>query len=175
MTTPDLGRLTKVLEKAEARQARCCPPAKKPLWVTEFWYDTNPPDPNGMSLDQQARWYEQDLYLFWKQGAEVAIALQLRDAPEGKSYAFDLPVRRLLPRRLAEALGHGIPLPVRRPPDRSVQGRRLGNRSARGARSRSRRSGAAAGRRLASMSAKGPGQPFTGEVQLCRFAKLRGP
>jgi hypothetical protein len=84
-TTPDLGRLTTVLEKAEST-GRALPQGKKPLWVTEFWYDTNPPDPDGVPLYRQARWYEQDLYLFWKQGARAAITLQIRDSPAGKSY-----------------------------------------------------------------------------------------
>jgi hypothetical protein len=87
VTTPDIGRLTRVLAKAE--KAKTVQPAgHKGLWVTEFWYDTDPPDPSGVSLALQARWYQQDLYLFWKQGARVAIALQLRDSPAGKGYAF---------------------------------------------------------------------------------------
>jgi hypothetical protein len=87
VTTPDIGRLTRVLRKAE-KAKRVLPQGNKKLWVTEFWYDTDPPDPTGISLAQQARWYQQDLYLFWKQGASVAIALQLRDAPVGKGYEF---------------------------------------------------------------------------------------
>jgi hypothetical protein len=87
VTTPDMGHLTTILEKAE-RDHLVLPRAKKPLWVTEFWYDTNPPDPNGLSLATQARWYEQDLYSFWQQGAQVAITLQIRDAPAGKGYSF---------------------------------------------------------------------------------------
>jgi hypothetical protein len=88
VTTPDMGHLTTILDKAE-RKHLVLPRAKKPLWVTEFWYDTNPPDPNGLSLATQARWYEQDLYSFWQQGAQVAITLQIRDAPAGKEgYAF---------------------------------------------------------------------------------------
>jgi hypothetical protein len=87
VTTPNIGRLTEIVEKAE-RTNRVMPRSKKPLWVTEFWYDTDPPDPNGLSLATQARWYEQDLYSFWQQGAQVAITLQIRDAPAGKGYAF---------------------------------------------------------------------------------------
>jgi Cellulase (glycosyl hydrolase family 5) len=90
VTTPDMGHLTTILEKAE-RDHLVLPrsKSKKPLWVTEFWYDTDPPDPNGLSLATQARWYEQDLYSFWQQGAQVAIELQIRDAPPGKGgYAF---------------------------------------------------------------------------------------
>jgi hypothetical protein len=87
VTTPDMGHLTEILEKAE-RDHLVLPRSKKPLWVTEFWYDTDPPDPNGLSLATQARWYEQDLYSFWQQGAQVAITLQIRDSAAGKGYSF---------------------------------------------------------------------------------------
>lgn len=86
-STPDLYRLTRVLQKAEAI-GTVLPHEHRPLWVTEFWYDTNPPDPLGLPPMIQARWYEQDLYSFWQQGASVAITLQVRDAPEGRSYAI---------------------------------------------------------------------------------------
>jgi hypothetical protein len=89
VTTPNLDRLTRVLRKAE--QAHTVRPAgHKPLWVTEFWYDSNPPDPDGVPLFRQARWYEQALYMFWRQGASVAIGLQLRDSPPGKGYPYTL-------------------------------------------------------------------------------------
>jgi hypothetical protein len=87
VTTPDLGLLTRVLRRAEAT-GRALPRAPKPLWATEFWYDSSPPDPNGVPLYRQARWYEQDLYMFWKQGARAAIALELRDSPPGRGYQF---------------------------------------------------------------------------------------
>jgi hypothetical protein len=87
VTTPNLGRLTTVLDRAESANT-VLPRGHKPLWVTEFWYDSNPPDPNGVPLYRQARWYEQDLYLFWKQGASAAITLQIRDDPPGKGYAY---------------------------------------------------------------------------------------
>jgi hypothetical protein len=87
VTTPNIGRLTKVLRRAEAT-GRALPRGRKPLWVTEFWYDSDPPDPNGVPLYREARWYEQDLYLFWKQGARAAITLQIRDAPPGKGYEY---------------------------------------------------------------------------------------
>jgi hypothetical protein len=86
-STPDLGRLTAVLRRAE--QAHTVQPAgRKQLWVTEFWYDSDPPDPHGVPLFRQARWYEQDLYLFWKQGASVAVCLQVGDSPPGKGYEY---------------------------------------------------------------------------------------
>lgn len=86
-STPDLGRLNRVLRRAE-RARRVSPAGHRPLWVTEFWYDSDPPDPDGVPLARQARWYAQDLYLFWRQGARVAIALQLRDSPPGRGYPY---------------------------------------------------------------------------------------
>jgi hypothetical protein len=87
VSPPDLGRVTTVLNRAE-QTGRALPGGRKPLWVTEFWTDSSPPDPDGVPVYEQARWYEQDLYLFWKQGAQAAIALQIRDAPPGPGYKY---------------------------------------------------------------------------------------
>lgn len=87
VTTPDIWRLTRVMRAAQ-RQRTVLPRGRKPLWVTEFWYDSDPPDPDGVPLFRQARWYEQDLYMFWRQGARVAIGLEIRDSPAGKGYPY---------------------------------------------------------------------------------------
>jgi hypothetical protein len=172
VTTPDLGRLTKVLEKAEDVK-HVLPAGKKPLWVTEFWYDSNPPDPNGIPMDQQARWYEQDLYLFWKQGARVAIALQIRDSPEGKSYASTYQSGAYFvdgsPKPSAKAFRFPFVAHRTGPFKAAVWG--IAPRAGK-VKVQAFRSGA--WKTLGSISAKGPGQPFTGEIQLYRFAKLRG-
>jgi hypothetical protein len=171
VTTPDLGRLTKVLEKAEQTK-RALPAGKKPLWVTEFWYDTNPPDPNGLSLATQARWYEQDLYLFWQQGAQVAIALQLRDSPEGKSYAatYQSGAYFLDGSAKPSATAFRFPFIAHRtgPFKAAVWG--IAPRAGR-VKVQAFRNGV--WKTLGSISANGPEHPFTGEIQLYRFAKLR--
>jgi hypothetical protein len=87
VTTPDLGRLKRVIAGA-VRRHTILPRRPKPLWVTEFWYDSSPPDPDGVPIARQARWYEQDLYLFWRQGARAAIALQLRDDPPERGFPY---------------------------------------------------------------------------------------
>ncbi|HEX5894014.1 MAG TPA: hypothetical protein VFY33_04235, partial [Solirubrobacterales bacterium] len=51
-----------------------------PVWVTEFWWDSRPPNPVGAPLLTQARWIEQSLYLFWKAGADVAINFAIQDS-----------------------------------------------------------------------------------------------
>jgi hypothetical protein len=78
-STPDLGRVVSVLRAAE--KAGTVSPGRHPVWVTEFWWDSKPPNPSGAPLLRQARWIEQSLYLFWKAGASVAINFEITDLP----------------------------------------------------------------------------------------------
>jgi hypothetical protein len=77
-STPDLGRVVSVLRGAE--KVGTVARTKHPVWVTEFWWDSKPPNPVGAKLATQARWIEQSMYLFWKAGASVAINFQIDDA-----------------------------------------------------------------------------------------------
>jgi hypothetical protein len=79
-STPDLGRVVKVLRGAEG--AGTVSGGRHPVWVTELWWDSDPPNPSGAPLGVQARWIEQSLYLFWKAGASAAINFRLRDSSE---------------------------------------------------------------------------------------------
>jgi hypothetical protein len=171
VTTPNLGRLTTILQKAE-KTHRALPTGKKPLWVTEFWYDSNPPDPTGVPVDTQARWYEQDLYLFWKQGAEAAIALQLRDAPEGKNYASTFQSGAYFVDGSAKpsATALRFPFVAHRTGPFKVGVWGIAPQAGR-VRVQALRKGS--WKTLGSVPAAGPARPFTGEVQLYRFAKLR--
>ena len=47
--------------------------------MTEFWWDSKPPNPVGAKLATQARWLEQSLYLFWKAGASLAVNFEIAD------------------------------------------------------------------------------------------------
>ena len=76
-STPDLGRVVGVLRAAESLGTL---PGSHPVWVTEFWWDSNPPNPVGAALDVQAAWLEHSLYLFWKAGASAAINFTVRDS-----------------------------------------------------------------------------------------------
>jgi hypothetical protein len=73
----DLGRITRVLRAAE--RARTVSTGKHPIWATEIWWDSNPPNPAGAPLARQARWLEQSLYLAWRDGASVVINLLVQD------------------------------------------------------------------------------------------------
>ena len=82
-STPDLGRVVNVLRAAERVGAL---PGSHPVWVTEFWWDSNPPNSVGAPLDVQARWVEQTLYLFWKAGASAAVNFQIGDMTDRRTY-----------------------------------------------------------------------------------------
>jgi hypothetical protein len=74
----DLGRIARVLRGAE--RAGTVTHGKHPLWATEIWWDSNPPNSIGSPLGRQARWIEQALYLAWRDGASAVINLLVRDS-----------------------------------------------------------------------------------------------
>jgi hypothetical protein len=78
ISAPDLGKLSRPLRKAVST-GRALPHASKQLWVTEFSYDSHPPNPYGLSLAKQAKWLEESYYVFWEQGVSTAVWYLLRD------------------------------------------------------------------------------------------------
>lgn len=79
-SAPDLGRLTRVVRAALAAHT-LLPHRRKPLWVTEFGYDSNPPNPTPgtLSTATQARWLEEGFYVFWHEGVSAAMWYLVRD------------------------------------------------------------------------------------------------
>jgi hypothetical protein len=79
VSTPDLKNLVSVLRAAE-RAGNIKPDGHRPVWATEIWWETNPPDPSGSAdLDLQAKWYAEALYVLWRQGASLVLFYQVRD------------------------------------------------------------------------------------------------
>jgi hypothetical protein len=80
VSIPDVGRLTRVVSAAE-RSGRALPAGSKPIWVTEFDWDSNPPDrtPGAVSLAQQASYVSLALYELWAQGISHAFWFEVRD------------------------------------------------------------------------------------------------
>jgi hypothetical protein len=87
VTAPDLWKLTRVVRKA-VHSGRALPRRHKGLWVSEFSYDSNPPNPYAVSTYTQARWLEEVFYVFWRQGVSTAIWYLIRDSG-GKRYVID--------------------------------------------------------------------------------------
>jgi hypothetical protein len=80
-SSADLDRVARVLRAAE--RAGTVLPGRHPLWATEMWWDSNPPNSAGFPLGRQARWIEDALYQAWKDGASVVVNLEIRDSPSG--------------------------------------------------------------------------------------------
>ncbi len=172
VTTPDLGRLTKVVEAAR-RAGTILPATRKGLWVTEFWVDSNPPDPLGIPVARQARWYAQDLHEFWVAGAEVAIELQLRDSSpgdEGFANTLQSGIYFVNGEAKPSQKAMSFPFVASRSGTSSVSVWGIAPRQG-SVQIQVRRGGT--WRRLASVLAQGRGHPFTATVQLRGAAQLR--
>ena len=88
VSTPDIGKLREILRKAQ-RSGRALPrKPKKPIWATEIWWDSRPPDPRGVPERKHARWLAQSLYVLWRQRVERVVWFLIRDqAANGNSAA----------------------------------------------------------------------------------------
>jgi len=86
VSIPDLGRLTGLVRAAE-RFGTALPRKFHPLWITEVSYDSRPPDPDGVPVDEQARWLEQAVAELWREGAQAVFWNQVGDQPPIPSYA----------------------------------------------------------------------------------------
>jgi hypothetical protein len=67
----DMGKLTRALDAAE-RTGRALPRIHHRVWVTEFGWESRPPDPQGVPLLRRGRWIEQAFYMLWRQGIDTA-------------------------------------------------------------------------------------------------------
>jgi hypothetical protein len=81
----DLPKLRKLL--AAAVRAGHIDPGRMPsLWVTEFSWDSNPPDPEGVPAALEARWTSEALYRMWLSGVSLVTWYLIRDLPIQTSY-----------------------------------------------------------------------------------------
>jgi hypothetical protein len=85
VAVPDIYKLARVLHAAR-RVGHALPRGPKRLWVTEISWDSSPPDPHGVPIEQQARWLEQSLYVLWHQGVDTVLWLKLVDQAPIPSY-----------------------------------------------------------------------------------------
>ncbi len=76
----DLGRMNALL-RAAARAGHVVSARRVQFWVTEFSWDSSPPDPKGLPLKLHARWISEVLYRMWSQGVNLVTWYLLRDQP----------------------------------------------------------------------------------------------
>jgi hypothetical protein len=76
----DLSRMRQLL--VAAKQAGTIVSSGMPkFWVTEFSWDSNPPDPDGVPQALDARWVSEGLYRMWSAGVGAVIWHLLQDQP----------------------------------------------------------------------------------------------
>jgi hypothetical protein len=78
VSVPDLWKM-RVLLDAAVEQGNLQSRGPVGFWVTEFGWDTNPPDRNGVPEPLQARWVAEALYRMWDQGVSLVTWFLLRD------------------------------------------------------------------------------------------------
>jgi hypothetical protein len=87
VSLPDLWKM-KVLLDAGVQSGNLVSRGPVRFWVTEFAWDTNPPDPNAMPERLHARWVAEALYRMWDQGVSLVTWFQIRDQPFAPSTPF---------------------------------------------------------------------------------------
>jgi hypothetical protein len=81
----DLPEMRALLNAAvKAGHVRSSRPVE--FWVTEFGWDSSPPDPKGIPSWLHARWMSEGLYRMWKAGVSYVAWIQLRDLPFPEHY-----------------------------------------------------------------------------------------
>jgi hypothetical protein len=84
-----LQKLHELIEAADKANRINSVYKKTPLWVTEFSWDSNPPDPGGLDDTTEMRWTSEALYQAWKAGVSDFFWFSLRDVEKKPSVPFD--------------------------------------------------------------------------------------
>lgn len=83
---PDVRKITRLIPAAR-RAGSILPNRPKPLWITEYAWESSP-DPDGLTLAEQAQYLQASLFVLWQQGARHITWWQLRDNAQGRGWAF---------------------------------------------------------------------------------------
>jgi hypothetical protein len=82
----DLGKLRVLLDAADRAGRIDGSFRRTPLWITEFGWDTQPPDPGGLPMRTAARWVSEALFRSWRAGVEAFFWYGLRDQESNGSF-----------------------------------------------------------------------------------------
>lgn len=75
----DLSKLTELLSAADRAGRIKGMFEHTPLWIGEFSWDSNPPDPGGLAMQIETRWVAEVLYRSWRAGIGAFFWFSLRD------------------------------------------------------------------------------------------------
>lgn len=84
----DLWKLKKLLTAADKAGRIKSAFKRTPLWVTEFGWDSNPPDPGGLSMKIEKQWIPEALQQAWRNGVANFMWYSLDDFPPEPSVPF---------------------------------------------------------------------------------------
>lgn len=59
-----------------------------PLWITEFSWDSKPPDPGGLSMGIETRWAAEAMYQAWSAGVDHFFWFTIHDDPPNRSLPY---------------------------------------------------------------------------------------
>lgn len=83
----DLAKLKRLLAAADRAGRINSVFPKTPLWITEFSWDSNPPDSGGLPMKTLCRWAAEAMHQVWLNGIDTFFWYSLRDAPKvGSQY-----------------------------------------------------------------------------------------
>ena len=75
----DLGKLQELLTAADRAHRIVGAFKHTPLWILEFSWDSNPPDPGGLPMKIERRWIAEALHQAWRSGVDAFFWYSLRD------------------------------------------------------------------------------------------------
>jgi hypothetical protein len=81
----DLPELTRLLAAADRAGRIHGAFPETPLWITEFSWDSNPPDPGGLPMKTLDRWAAEAMHNAWIAGVHTFFWFSLRDSPVGSA------------------------------------------------------------------------------------------
>lgn len=84
----DLPEMARLLKKARSAGKIKTNLKSVAFWVTEFSWDSKPPDPGGLPMGILTRWTSEAMYHAWRAGVSKFFWLSLRDWPRGKGLPY---------------------------------------------------------------------------------------
>jgi hypothetical protein len=84
----DLWKVRTLLDAADKAGRINSAFKRTPLWITEFGWDSNPPDPGGLSMKIEKQWIPEAIYGAWRNGVSNFMWYSLDDFPSEPNVPF---------------------------------------------------------------------------------------
>ena len=75
----DVGEMVRLIRAAKRHGKIKSSKRYVPVWITEFSWDSKPPDPNGLRMGLLSRWTAEAMYRSWRAGVDNFFWLSIRD------------------------------------------------------------------------------------------------